>query len=104
MAAWMTQTIHVASKTGVDSYGRPSYETPRAVKARVELRRRMVRNSSGEESVSSHVVYSLEPILLTDRVWLPGLNSATAEGSKLPLQVDASSDKPGARTLYRVDL
>lgn len=104
LASWMTSTISLASETGKDAYGKPSYETPRQVKARVESTRRIVRNPRGEESVSNHRIYTLAPVLLTDRIWLPGASTSSADASNLPLSVQATPDKSGARVLYAVDL
>lgn len=104
IASWLTQTAYVAPVTGIDAWGKPTYGPPVARKVRVEVLRRMVTNAQGEESVSNHRLWSLEPIALTDRVWLPGANTGSAEASHLPLSVSASADKVGARTLYRVDL
>lgn len=104
IASWLTQTAYVAPVTGIDAWGKPTYGAPVARKVRVESLRRMVTNAQGEESVSNHRLWSLDPIALTDRVWLPGANTASAEASNVPLSVAATSDKVGSRTLYRVDL
>jgi hypothetical protein len=104
IASWMTSTIYLASAAGKDAYGKPSYEAPRAVKARVESTRRLVRNARGEEAMSNHRIYTLAMVLLTDRVWLPGASTSSPDASHLPLSVQATPDKTGARILYAVDL
>lgn len=104
VASWFRQTAYVASVTSTDNYGKAVYGTPRSFLCRVEGQRRMQRTSSGEESVSNWVMHTTEPILLTDRIWLPGRNIAQVEGSLVPMSVRASLDKAGARTLYRVEL
>lgn len=104
LASWFRQSIGVASATGVDGYGKPTYAAARTVAARVEGQARMVRSSTGEEQLANHVIWTTEPLLVTDRIWLPGYSTATVEGSRLPLAVKSTPDKTGSRTLYRVDL
>ena len=64
----------------------------------------MVRKGTGDEAVSNHRILTISPILLTDRIWLPGVSPSSPAGSNLPLAVEALSDKVGAKTLYQVDL
>lgn len=104
IARVLRQTAYVASVTSTDSRGNPVYGTPEARRVRVERSQRMVMNARGEESPSSHRLWCLEAINLTDRVWLPGESTSSAEASHLPLAVTAVSDFAGSKTLYRVDL
>ena len=104
IADWLQQRIQVASVTSTASTGDPVYGAPRTVRARVQLFQRMVRTATGEEASSTHRVYTLDPIRLTDRIWLPGTPSSSPEGSKVPLAVEAPTDKAAARTLYQTDL
>lgn len=104
LARILRESAYVASVTSTDSRGNPVYGTPSVRKVRVERSQRMVMNARGEETPSSHRLWCLSPIALTDRVWLPGANTASAEASHLPLSVSAVSDFGGSRTLYRVDL
>ena len=103
-AAWMTSTIRVASVTGADSYGKATFSTPRAVAARVELGSRLVRDANGEQVSSQARVFSVTPIKLTDRVWLPGFDWSDVNASSAPLAVRATPDKAGLRTFYEVDI
>ena len=100
---WLTQTISVASVTGKDTAGRLTYGAARSVKARVEQSRRMLRRPNGDEVQATHRVYAAEAILINDRIWLPGQNSAVVEGSRTPVAVTSSSDRVGTATLYTVD-
>lgn len=104
IASWLRQTAYRAAVTGTDSYGRPSYGAPAAFAVRVELESRVVRNAQGEEVQSTHKLWCLTPVGVTDRIWLPGLDSNNADLSKLPLAVMAAGDKSGSRTLYEVRL
>lgn len=104
IASWLQQTVHVASVTGVDTYGKSVFGAPRAVRARVEGTRRLVRRTNGDEALANHVVYLLEEVRLTDRLWLPGKNSALANESNAPLAVHSTPDKSGGRVLWKVEL
>jgi hypothetical protein len=104
LASWLTQTAYVASVTGVDQYGKPTYGSPVARKVRVELGTRMVTNARGEESPSKARLWCLQSVAITDRVWLPGADRTNAEMSGAPLAVSSVSDKSGSRTLCRVDI
>lgn len=104
LARILNQTAYVASVTGLDAYGKPTYGTPVARSVRVEARRQATTNARGEEAISNHRLWCLEPIALTDRVWLPGASTASAEASNVPLSVNSAGDFAGNRTLYRVEL
>lgn len=103
LASWFKQTAYVASVASKDSYGTPSYGPKRALLCRVQAVRRLTRNASGEEAVTTHTLYTDAPVALTDRVWLPGVSTATDDGARVPLGISVSTDKAGARTLYRVE-
>lgn len=104
-ASWFVSTFYVASIGGApDAYGKPTYAAPRAVKGRVEPRRRRVVSTTGEDVVSTHVLYTAETINPDDRIWLPGVSTAQVEGSRKPLNVTISNNKTGTQRLVRVDL
>jgi hypothetical protein len=104
LGAWFVDTVTVAAVTGKDSYGKPSFGAKTAVKARVQAVRKLVRSSTGNESVSSHVIFTETAINLTDRVWLPGVDSSNDSLAKVPLTINADHDKAGRVTLYEVTL
>lgn len=104
LASWFVSTCYVASVASTDTYGTSAYGVKRAVKCRVEAARRLTRRSNGDEAVSTHTLYTDQPVLLSDRIWLPGVPTATDDGARSPISITASSDKSGARTLYKVEL
>lgn len=104
IAAWLVNTVTVASVASVDKYGKPTYATARTVKARVQKSRKLLRRPGGEEALSQATIYTLEEVFLTDRVWLPGANTALLEQALSPISLNSSPDKAGARTLFRVDI
>lgn len=78
---FMPHTILVYDHVGFNQYGEPSYSTgATSFQAMVEERPQMVRNSFGEEVVSTHVVYvaSTERFDLNARIVLP-------DGSEPPI-------------------
>jgi hypothetical protein len=104
MASILRETAYVASVTSTDAHGKPIYGPPVARKVRTEQLRRMVVSASGEEAVSNHRLWCATPIALTDRIWLPGASTSSAEASNLPITVTTVSDFSGARTLCKVEL
>lgn len=57
---YLNQTVSVTPETGHDADGASTYGTPYTVRARVEQRKRLVRNDLGEQLVSDMQVF-LEP-------------------------------------------
>ena len=51
------QTVTIAPRTAVDSYGQPTYGAAVSYRVRVEGKRRLVRDDQGNEVVSTHAVY-----------------------------------------------
>ena len=102
LASWFKQTAYVASFVSVDSYGTATYSVKRPILCRVQQERRATRRASGEEATTTHVLYTDQPVALTDRVWFPGVDPATAD-PRSPLAVHVSSDKGQAYSLYRVE-
>ena len=94
------QTVRLAARTGVDGYGEPTFGPEAVVRARVEGRRRLVRNDQGREVLSSHTVYlaTAVPIGAHDRITLStGDVASTETGAIQPdiLAVGKSPDEHG---------
>lgn len=104
LARILNQTAYVASVTSTDSFGKPTYGPPAARAVRVEQASAMVTNARGDEVASSHRLWCLQPIKITDRVWLPGADTSSAEASSLPISVSSVGDFSNTRTLYRAAL
>lgn len=51
------QIVTVEARSSVDGYGEPTYSTAVSHRARVVGKRRLVRNSQGDEVMSTHQVY-----------------------------------------------
>lgn len=104
-SGFFTSTISVASQTGAyDAYAKPTYAAAREVKARVEGSVKMMRTASREDRLSSHRIFTDQVVLLTDRFWLPGDNSADVSKARVPLSITSTPSKGGGQVLYQVDL
>lgn len=104
LSAWFRDTVSVASVTGKSAYGDPTYGAPRTVAARLESARRLVRSGRGDDLVSNHRLFTTTPIVLSDRVWLPGASTADANASVKPITVESTHDKSGGFSIYMVTL
>ena len=104
IAHWLRQEITVAPMTGVNIHGEPQYGPQRKIKARVEASLRKVVNSDGQEVLSDHQIFVLEPIGLQDRIWLPGTDPADVTQARRPLAVRGAVDKSGRTAFWVVDL
>lgn len=104
LTSMLTATVYVASFVSLDQYGKNTYGAPRALKARVQGQRRNVRSPGGDEVLSSHVVYLAEEVKPTDRLWLPGASTASAEASNVPLTITSSPHPSSGVTLWKVEL
>lgn len=102
--ALMNQTINVATKSGRDSSGDPSYGTAADVSAYVEKRRGIVELPTGEKVETSHWIVVESEIKLSDRVWLPGDSTSDPSLAYTPASVEAFVDDVGNAHHYEVTL
>jgi len=92
-------TIYVASPTGsTDHYNKQGYESPRAIKARVDVTQRYVRSPQGSMVLATHTLYTVEAIGIFDRVWLPGVDQTNAALSKPVVNVDSVPELSSSST------
>lgn len=56
-AHFMSSTVLVAARSGVDRYGKPTYGTDVSYIGHLSRKRRMVRNASGQEVISEQAVH-----------------------------------------------
>jgi hypothetical protein len=94
------QTISWKSVTSRDAWGAPTFGSLNTANARVEPKRKLVRNSNGDEVLSSHVVYTAAAIVVSDQVWFPGENTSDANKARRPLAIDEYVDGDGL-SVYR---
>ena len=81
----LTQTISVASRTGLDPTGKPTYAAARAVLCRIEPTDGVAQGgASGTADATTFTIVTTEQILPTDLVWLPGVSSSSASAARSP--------------------
>jgi len=104
ITSWLNQTIYVATKTGVDAFGNPTWGAPTAVKARVEGRMQRVVDTSGVEVVSDKQILTLTQIGQEDRIWLPGEDTSDTSKARIPKAIAEAPAKDGATQFWQVYL
>ena len=99
----LNKTIHVAS---VVSYDGPQeiLETPRAIKAYVEIKRSLSSDGDGKDIASSHSIITEEKISIDDRVWLPGFDQTNQSFSRQPVNVEVFYNEQGFINHYETSL
>jgi len=95
----MTHTVTIASQTGKDSAGDPSFGSQSTIRARVEHKIAKVRSNQGEIIQAQHRVISESQILDTDRVWLPGDSTGDNNQARKPVMT-GHADTPSGYVLY----
>lgn len=106
LRATMSQTAHVAPRSGVSPAGDPSFGSAVAVLCRAEPQRRRVVGAAGEEVISSWVMTAVPEATIgeSDRVWLPGDSPLTAALARVPIRVDKGRDENGDLSHWEVYL
>lgn len=102
VAAWLTDTITVASVSSRNTRGDPVFGAQNAYPARVEPITRLTRSAQGQEAIADTRVFTTQAINLTDRIWVPGANTSDPNAARVPLSVRSSSTKAKSYTLYEV--
>ena len=72
-ADWRDYIVTIAQYTGFDKYGEPSFGSGTSTACYIEMSPKLVRNSTGQEVVSSSRVYIVGDVTVTplDKVTLP---------------------------------
>ena len=102
-SAALTDRIQIASQSGVDGSGRPSYGVATHHNARVEKKTDVVYADTGEEKTSSHTIYLQENVNTSDRIYLPGEDPDSDPGHS-PLTVESSGGILNTSTLTKVQV
>lgn len=78
---YMTQTISVAERTGVDGYGKPTYGAYRKYPAHLVNERKLWRSADGQQVVSELTAYLMSADLVspTAKVLLSTAETGTTE-------------------------
>lgn len=102
--AWFNETITVAKLSSRNAKGDPTYGAQTTRKVRVERATKTIRTVEGTFTETETEVIGDGPdgeFDVTDRVWLPGANTADANASKVPVNVDLQKDKHGSAVIAR---
>ncbi len=98
--ATLTATIYVASATGADVYGQPTWGTPAARLVCVERSDKILPGPNGEQLRTSHLIITDTAIGTMDRIWLTGDSSSDATKARRPMAVDPIPDELSANTSH----
>lgn len=99
----MAQTIYVAAQSStLGTHGDRTWGSPTSAPARVEPNRRTFYGANGEGVTPDFAVFTTQRVGLSDRVWLPGENSASAAASRQPHRVFVGVDTDGTPSHYEV--
>jgi len=100
----LKETINVATASGKDAAGDLSYNAPAARSARVVNVRDTVEKRDGTMLETTIAIITETAISLTDRVWLPGVDSSNATLSRRPQYIEKAVDEFGDLDFYRTKL
>ena len=104
LKAQLAETIHVATASGVDEAGDPSYNAPASRAARVVNVRDTVERTDGTKLETTVAIITETAINLTDRIWLPGVDQSDATQARRPHYVEKAITEKGALDFYRTKL
>ena len=100
----LQETINVASASGKDAAGDLSFGAPATRSARVVNVRETVERRDGTMLETTIAIITETEIKLTDRIWLPGVNSADATLARRPQYIEKAVDEFGNLDFYRTKL
>lgn len=103
-AALLTDTVTVATMSGVDAHGDPAFNAQTTMSARVEHGTRLIYGSDGAERQCEAVVATTEEIPMGSMIWLPGANTSNDNESKRPILIKKASNPSGGLTVYETYL
>jgi hypothetical protein len=100
----LTQTITLQSQTGSDQYSDATWGAQRPVSARVEPSNRRLVSAQGTVVTATHRLFTIEPVLTTDRLWLPDGDTSDATKARRPADISEEVDLDGNTSHFEVTL
>lgn len=100
--SWLVDTITVASRTGRDAAGDPSFGAQSEVRCRVENKRELIERQDGTQQEVDFSIATTTEIQVGDRVWLPGANPGNDSEAKQAVLVKSATIKDGTFRLYEL--
>lgn len=99
---FMKQTAHRAPHVAREK-GQSIYEEAFPFKCYTAPTNLLVRTTGREEAVASMTLYCQQPVLLTDKIWIPGESPEDGSKARHPLKVECFFDPlTGAVSHYAV--
>lgn len=98
----LVDTITVASLASRTKFGDRVDGAQRELAARVEDRNESFADADGKEVFTSTWILSLDPITITDRIWLPAADPTKPEESRKPQRTHKARELDGDQITYEV--
>jgi len=94
VTADLRDTVTHEAWSSVDGFGKPTYASGVSRSAIVEHKQHLLRNSNGQETLSSHRLLFLEPVAIDPRDRLTLSDGTTASILSVNGVMDPSTDAP----------
>tara|TARA_R110002020_G_scaffold64898_5_gene171770 strand:+ start:247 stop:573 length:327 start_codon:yes stop_codon:yes gene_type:complete len=104
LKAQCAETINVATISGADAAGDFSYNAAGSMAARVVNVEETHERIDGTIVKTTVTIITENEIKLSDRVWLPGANPATASLARVPRFIEKAINERGAVDFFRTKL
>jgi hypothetical protein len=102
MTHLLTDTVTVASESGVNGYGDPTFGAQSTIACRVEEVDTIVIGTDHNEYRAVARIATEDEVFLTDRFWLPGDSTGDDDAARRPLTVKHSRFPGETEGLYIV--
>jgi hypothetical protein len=100
----MTDTVTIASVSGVNTDGSKQYGTQAEIKARVESVRQRTYGADGTSATAVDRISTHTEIKEDDLIWLPGADTSSRDEAHTPSDIAKSKSLVGGSTLWEVTL
>lgn len=100
----MKDTVTVATPTGEDDWGKPTWSSTRTIKARTESETVAVKTEDGIEFVQKDTLHTFDEVKKQDLIWLSGADSTDVEQADRAKSVESTKSWTDDITYYVVTL
>ena len=104
LSSWMQETVTIQRCNGVSNFGDLSFAAQTTISAYVEYGSQLVYSTDGSEKQSTVAIASHDEIKLSDRIWIPGDNTASTSAARRPITVSRARLPGSNKTLYEARL
>jgi len=95
--AYSNNVVTLESKTGTEFNGTPKFAEPTTIPARIQYKRKLVRNNMGQEVVSEITLYTEATVKTGDRITI-------GDGKHIVIAVSIHNDLDGNEAFREVVL